>query len=283
MIWPGRVAVRSCLAAIRRTGSRPLRQWAMRRSKARATSTAGSIFLRRKYQSPFWIACQRARSERTLLLLLPEWLNLLEDWHGRNGANDNIVVSVKQDGRGEAKCNVRDFAVLLDVLPERALLVAIFAYRRAIDLGDLFSRIAVLLVRTHAVVVHVRHGAAGKRPNPRYGESRRKENKEPGTRSVPAWRRGQYESREAKTPTDQQQGICPGRGVERGAIKGANGGSRSDPATSLFGLARPRRSSFQPWISLSRGPSLPIAPSPQFADRACVRSDSGFYLLHLPA
>jgi hypothetical protein len=81
--------------------------------------------------------------------------SLLKDRHGGDGADNNIVVSIEKNGRSQGDGNPADFAVLFDILPERAPLVAILVRRRTVHIGDLLTRVAILLVGT--LVVDARH------------------------------------------------------------------------------------------------------------------------------
>jgi hypothetical protein len=85
--------------------------------------------------------------------------DLLEDRHGGDGADNNIVVSIEKNRRGQGDSDPADFPVLFHILPERAPLVVILVRRRATDLGYLLARKAILLVG--ALVVDARHNVHG--------------------------------------------------------------------------------------------------------------------------
>ena len=79
---------------------------------------------------------------------------ILEDGHGRDGANDDIVVAVKQDCRCEGKGDIGDLAVLFHVLPEGALVVAGFCREGAggaADFGHVLGRRVGLAVHAGGV------------------------------------------------------------------------------------------------------------------------------------
>lgn len=90
--------------------------------------------------------------------------SLLEDGHGRNSANYNIVVAIEEDSGRQSDSNPANLAISLDVLPERALLIGLLLTRWrpcacAVHLRDLLSsRIAGFLLRAlTCLIIDCRH------------------------------------------------------------------------------------------------------------------------------
>jgi hypothetical protein len=96
--------------------------------------------------------------------------SVLEDRHGGDGTDNNIVVSIKKNRRGQGDGNPADFAVFFDILPERAPLVAILVRRRTVHLGDLLARVAIFLVDT--LIVDTRHIVQGVSKPQQRGQTR---------------------------------------------------------------------------------------------------------------
>lgn len=56
--------------------------------------------------------------------------DLLKNRHSRDSANDDIVITIKKNRGRQSQGDVCDLAVLLDILPERAVLIPLLALSR---------------------------------------------------------------------------------------------------------------------------------------------------------